>query len=130
RLHRPALAGAAGGPGRRGQCVGGRRVGAGQGAQGRPHGGAGVRGVRVRGERRLPVAAPPGGAGPARADSAPPALLVLPRRPAAVAASETTPGSRRGRGSGQPLRLTSSEGCASASSSSRPASPGGNRAAS
>src|SRR6185437_6290557 len=96
RLYRPPLAGALRRPGGPAVGIGRRGLGHRQGAPGPAHGRAGPRGVRVRGERRIPLARAPGSPGCPRSHPASPAVLVVPGRPAAVAAPQAAPARCRG----------------------------------
>src|SRR5208283_5351326 len=90
------LAGALRGAGRPAVGVGRRGFGHREGAPGQVHGRARPPGVRVRGERRIPLADAPGSSGCPWSHPVSPAVMVVSRRPAAVAPPEETPARHRG----------------------------------
>jgi hypothetical protein len=98
RLHRLPVACPHGGQGRPALSLGSGRLGDRQGIPRHPDGrtrGAASR-LRVRRQRRLPGSGPPGGPGDPRPHRVPPPLLVLPRRPPAMAPPAHPPPGHRG----------------------------------
>jgi hypothetical protein len=120
RLHRASVAGAMRGEGRPALGVRGGGFGHRQGAPGPVHGIA-VRGgrFRLRVERGLPGALAPGGTRRTRADRTSPDVVVLPGRPAAVAAPQASAARYRGTADPAVIRAVI-KGCYQGLRASRP----------